>query len=134
MNKKEAEQIENIVTIQWMILKGIENVRGGNYCSLDYFDLINKIDEDVLEKIRINANKHNLSVDAAYSKAEKIYNNSTYKKRKDIAIEKQINERNIRKNGSWCNVEMCCHNYRKKCNLGFSPWDKNLCEKNFNTK
>lgn len=134
LNKKEAEHIENIVTIQWMILKGVENVRGGNFCALENYDLINKIDTDVLEKIRINSNKHNLNKSAAYSKAEKIYNNSSYKKRKDISIEKQIKERNIKKGGAWCKVAMCIHNYRGKCSLGLSPWDKNLCEKNYSTR
>ena len=130
-SKIKAEHIENIVTIQWMMLKGIENVRGGDFCICDLDELLDHMGESLVDGIQ---NNRNMPKKKAYNKATELYNKTSFKSQRD----KEISNRELGKNkynrNAFCEVEMCWRNHGKKCDLGFTPYDKKNCEKNFKAR
>lgn len=131
--KKDAEHKENIITLQWMILKGIENVRGGDYCACDLDEIICLMDDRLYEELCDNELKEGMTSKQAKKLARRLYNNSSNKKDRDLKIEERENLKQL-KGGTYCQVEMCWNNRNKKCQLGLSPWDKQRCSKNYKAR
>ncbi len=128
VNKKEAEHIENVTTLQWMLMKGKDNVRGGDYCAV----VLSTNDWLLGELAGICTSLGGIiQPNLAKSLAEKLYEGTEVQLEKNEIIEQQIAKRNSKKNGAWCNVAYCAYNHGKKCDFGLSPWDKNLWEKHF---
>lgn len=51
-NKDKAEEYEDNMTIDLMILFGIQNVRGGKYYQASYYDMINAMDPEVFNHVQ----------------------------------------------------------------------------------
>ena len=131
--KVDAEQIENVVTIQWMLLKGIENVRGGDYCVCDFDELTELMDDKTFDEIIRYELGPDLSIKQARKIAKRIYGNTQNKQKRDREIMRRTYKKKI--NGPRCQVEMCWHNHGRRCDIGLSPWNnKKECEKNYKVR
>ncbi len=131
--KKDAEHIENIVTIQWMLRNGVENVRGGDYCTCDQEQLLQLMDEETKTEILENECLPELTSKKSRKLAKRIYDKSPNKQKRDAEIKEREKSRRVN-GGTYCQVEMCWNNRGKKCQLGITPWDKKRCEKNYRAK
>ncbi len=136
INKKQAEHVENITTIQWMIKEGIENVRGGDYCSTSSQKVKDTLGKEAYDKLFFYNVLHRvkgLSSKEQHSVAESIYRENTSQHwLKDIEVHEQIDDR-IKRNGNraFCSVDMCANNHHKQCSFGLSPYDVDLCEQHY---
>lgn len=133
-NKVEAEDIENLHTIKWMILKGIDNVRGGEFCSLSTLSIAERLGKETKHTIdliskavqRTSADKCNLD-----TIAKMVYQRCPRYAWKKQEIEQAVTERRNKKGKAFCSVTMCVYNEHKSCRWGITPYDKYLCEEHY---
>ena len=137
VNKKQAEEIENIKTLQLMILHGVDNVRGGDFCTLNTSDIFKKIGNEVVCKMFLTRKILKTDkdfVEHALAFAKAIYASMSQHAEKEQEILQQIEDRNSKKGYAYCSVKMCVHNEHQRCKMGISPYDVDLCSRYYIVK